>query len=132
MNTINNRFNSIGMDMNTQKQAVAAPFHLSALARAMSFAFLMTLTAAAAIPSTAFAGEGHDQVAETAEIPAKSDGHGAEESEEEHALKLTAVQQALANSVLLQIDLTDTASSGSIELMEHFEVFGLPSILFFD
>ncbi|MBL4816357.1 MAG: efflux RND transporter periplasmic adaptor subunit [Shewanella sp.] len=103
MNTINNRFNSIGMDMNTQKQAVAAPFHLSALARAMSFAFLMTLTAAAAIPSTAFAGEGHDQVAETAEIPAKSDGHGAEESEEEHALKLTAVQQALAGIEVTQL-----------------------------
>ncbi|WP_420038552.1 efflux RND transporter periplasmic adaptor subunit [Shewanella benthica] len=81
--------------MNTQNQAVA-PFHLSALARAMSFAFLMTLTAAVATPSTAFAGEGHDQVAEKSEIPAKSDGHGAEESEEEHALKLTAVQQALA------------------------------------
>ena len=103
MNTINNRFNSIGMDMNTQKQAVAAPFHLSALARAMSFAFLMTLTAAAAIPSTAFAGEGHDQVAETAEISAKSDGHGAEESEEEHALKLTAVQQALAGIEVTQL-----------------------------
>ncbi|WP_406675922.1 efflux RND transporter periplasmic adaptor subunit [Shewanella benthica] len=94
------------MDMNTQKEAVAAPFHLSALARAMSFAFLMTLTAAAAIPSKAFAGEGHDhgaETTETAEIPAKSDGHGAEESEEEHALKLTAVQQALAGIEVTQL-----------------------------
>lgn len=42
------------------------------------------------------------------------------------------VQQALANSVLLQIDLTETGSAENIELMEHFNVFGLPSILFFD
>ena len=42
------------------------------------------------------------------------------------------VQQALANSMLIQIDLTDTGSDASIELMEHFDVFGLPSILFFD
>lgn len=42
------------------------------------------------------------------------------------------VQQALANTVLLQVDLTDTGSAQNIELMEHFNVFGLPSILFFD
>jgi len=42
------------------------------------------------------------------------------------------VQQALANSVLLQIDLTETGADRNIELMEHFNVFGLPSILFFD
>mgnify|MGYP005985665403 CR=1 FL=1 len=42
------------------------------------------------------------------------------------------VQQALANSVLLQIDLTDTGAKKNITLMEHFNVFGLPSILFFD
>jgi len=42
------------------------------------------------------------------------------------------VQHALANSVLLQIDLTETGSDKSIELMEYFDVFGLPSILFFD
>jgi thiol:disulfide interchange protein DsbD len=42
------------------------------------------------------------------------------------------VQQALANSVLLQIDLTDTGAKQNIELMEHFNVFGLPSILFFN
>jgi len=42
------------------------------------------------------------------------------------------VQQALANSVLLQIDLTETGANRNIELMEHFNVFGLPSILFFD
>jgi thiol:disulfide interchange protein DsbD len=42
------------------------------------------------------------------------------------------VQKSLANSVLLQIDLTDTGSNDNIELMEHFNVFGLPSILFFN
>lgn len=42
------------------------------------------------------------------------------------------VQQALENSVLLQIDLTETNADRNIELMEHFNVFGLPSILFFD
>ena len=42
------------------------------------------------------------------------------------------VQNALSNTVLLQIDLTDTGSQTSIEIMEHFDVFGLPSILFFD
>lgn len=42
------------------------------------------------------------------------------------------VQDALSNTVLIQIDLTDTGSNSSIELMEHFDVFGLPSILFFD
>ncbi|MDX2320200.1 MAG: protein-disulfide reductase DsbD, partial [Moritella sp.] len=43
-----------------------------------------------------------------------------------------AVQQALHNTVLIQIDLTDTGSDQSVEIMSHFEVFGLPSILFFD
>tara|TARA_R110001583_G_scaffold69_1_gene821 strand:+ start:8360 stop:10243 length:1884 start_codon:yes stop_codon:yes gene_type:complete len=42
------------------------------------------------------------------------------------------VQKSLASSVLLQIDLTDTGSNDNIELMEHFNVFGLPSILFFN
>jgi len=42
------------------------------------------------------------------------------------------VQKALANSVLLQIDLTDTGTKNNIELMEHFSIFGLPSILFFN
>lgn len=42
------------------------------------------------------------------------------------------VREALKNSVLIQIDLTDTGTDTSIELMGHFDVFGLPSILFFD
>ena len=51
---------------------------------------------------------------------------------EKYTFPDSKVQQALANSVLLQIDLTDTGTKKSITLMEHFNVFGLPSILFFD
>jgi thiol:disulfide interchange protein DsbD len=42
------------------------------------------------------------------------------------------VKQALANSVLVQMDLTNMASKENKEIMSHFNVFGLPSILFFD
>ncbi|ARD44809.1 protein-disulfide reductase DsbD [Colwellia sp. PAMC 21821] len=51
---------------------------------------------------------------------------------EEYTFFEANVQQALAGSVLLQIDLTDTGSKDSIELMSMFDIFGLPSILFFD
>lgn len=51
---------------------------------------------------------------------------------EQYTFPKENVQQALAGSVLLQIDLTDTGADKNIELMEHFDVFGLPSILFFD
>lgn len=51
---------------------------------------------------------------------------------EKYTFPDSKVQQALANSVLLQIDLTDTGAEKNITLMEHFNVFGLPSILFFD
>lgn len=51
---------------------------------------------------------------------------------EKYTFPDSKVQQALANSVLLQIDLTDTGADKNITLMEHFNVFGLPSILFFD
>ncbi|MAG75315.1 MAG: protein-disulfide reductase DsbD [Colwelliaceae bacterium] len=51
---------------------------------------------------------------------------------EEYTFPDTKVQQALSNTLLVQIDLTDTGSEPSVELMEHFDVFGLPSILFFD
>ena len=43
-----------------------------------------------------------------------------------------SVQNALANTVLIKVDLTDSGSESSIEIMESFDVFGLPSILFFD
>ena len=51
---------------------------------------------------------------------------------EEYTFFEANVQSALADSVLLQVDLTDTGSKESVELMSKFEVFGLPSILFFD
>ncbi len=51
---------------------------------------------------------------------------------EKYTFPESSVQEALANSVLLQIDLTDTGAKQNVELMEHFNVFGLPSILFFD
>ena len=51
---------------------------------------------------------------------------------EQYTFPKDNVQQALSGSVLLQIDLTDTGTNKNIEIMEHFNVFGLPSILFFD
>jgi len=51
---------------------------------------------------------------------------------EQYTFPEDQVQLALAGSVLLQIDLTDTGANKNIELMEYFNVFGLPSILFFD
>lgn len=42
------------------------------------------------------------------------------------------VRAALANSVLLQIDLTETGTKQNIEIMDYYSVFGLPSILFYD
>jgi len=51
---------------------------------------------------------------------------------EEYTFSEANVQQALAQTVWLQIDLTETGSKQNIEIMEHFTVFGLPSILFFD
>lgn len=51
---------------------------------------------------------------------------------EKYTFSEKSVQQALANSVLIQIDLTDTNSKESVELMEHYNIYGLPSILFFD
>ena len=51
---------------------------------------------------------------------------------EEYTFPEPAVQKALANTLLVQIDLTDTDSAINSEFMSHFNVFGLPSILFFD
>ncbi len=42
------------------------------------------------------------------------------------------VQQALRNTVMIQIDLTDTASPDNAYIMDKYQIFGLPSILFFD
>jgi len=51
---------------------------------------------------------------------------------ERYTFPTLQVQQALSTSVLLQIDLTETGSTNSIEIMKHFNIFGLPSILFFN
>ena len=51
---------------------------------------------------------------------------------EEYTFFEANVQKSLSNTLLLQIDLTDTGSEDSLELMSHFDIFGLPSILFFD
>lgn len=51
---------------------------------------------------------------------------------EHYTFNKPQVQLALANTQLLQIDLTNTNSKTSIELMKHFKILGLPSILFFD
>lgn len=51
---------------------------------------------------------------------------------EEYTFPDPAVQKALMNTVMIQIDLTDMGSEENVEFMGHFEVFGLPSILFFD
>jgi thiol:disulfide interchange protein DsbD len=42
------------------------------------------------------------------------------------------VKQALANSVWIQIDMTDFDSPQNSALVKHFNILGLPSILFFD
>jgi len=51
---------------------------------------------------------------------------------EKYTFPTPEVQNALANSVLVQIDLTDMGLAENKEIMKHFNVFGLPSILFFD
>ena len=51
---------------------------------------------------------------------------------EKYTFPKPEVQKALANSVLVQIDLTDMGLDENKEIMKHFNVFGLPSILFFD
>lgn len=42
------------------------------------------------------------------------------------------VQQALSNTVWLQVDMTDFDSTDNAKLVQHYTILGLPSILFFD
>lgn len=51
---------------------------------------------------------------------------------EHYTFSAPIVKEALTETVMLQVDLTDTGSDESVELMSKFEVFGLPSILFFN
>ncbi|MEW6990439.1 protein-disulfide reductase DsbD [Colwelliaceae bacterium 6441] len=51
---------------------------------------------------------------------------------EQYTFPEPEVQKALKNSLLVQIDLTDMGNKNNSEFMKHFDIFGLPSILFFD
>ncbi|ALO33896.1 disulfide bond formation protein DsbD [Colwellia sp. MT41] len=51
---------------------------------------------------------------------------------EKYTFTDSQVQQALSNSVWLQIDMTDFDSINNAELVQHYTILGLPSILFFD
>ncbi|WP_394176573.1 protein-disulfide reductase DsbD [Thalassotalea litorea] len=51
---------------------------------------------------------------------------------EKYTFPEDSVQQALHNTVMLQADLTDLGKPESLAFMEEYDVFGLPSILFFD
>jgi thiol:disulfide interchange protein DsbD len=42
------------------------------------------------------------------------------------------VQQALSNTVWLQVDMTEFDSVDNTEFVQHFKILGLPSILFFN
>ncbi len=42
------------------------------------------------------------------------------------------VQQALSNTVWLQVDMTEFDSVDNTEFVQHYKILGLPSILFFD
>ncbi|TKB43971.1 protein-disulfide reductase DsbD [Thalassotalea mangrovi] len=51
---------------------------------------------------------------------------------EKYTFPQASVQQALHNTVMLQADLTDLGKPENLAFMEQYDVFGLPSILFFD
>jgi thiol:disulfide interchange protein DsbD len=51
---------------------------------------------------------------------------------EEYTFNTVKVQNALVNSVLLQVDMSEFDSATNAELAKTYQVLGLPSILFFD
>ncbi len=51
---------------------------------------------------------------------------------EKYTFSSPQVQQALKNTLWLQIDMTAFGSKENSELAEYYKIFGLPSILFFD
>jgi thiol:disulfide interchange protein DsbD len=51
---------------------------------------------------------------------------------EEYTFNSPKVQQALNNTVLIQVDMSDFDSTNNAEFAQHYKVLGLPSILFFD
>lgn len=51
---------------------------------------------------------------------------------EKYTFPKQEVQNALHNTLLVQMDLSDFDAPTSIEMKDRFDIFGLPSILFFD
>ncbi len=51
---------------------------------------------------------------------------------EHYTFSAPVVKQALSNTLMIQIDMTEMDSDENTELVNTFEVFGLPSILFFN
>jgi thiol:disulfide interchange protein DsbD len=51
---------------------------------------------------------------------------------EKYTFNDALVQKELSNSVLIQIDMTDFDSTDNAEFAKHYQVLGLPSILFFN
>ncbi len=51
---------------------------------------------------------------------------------EKYTFPKAIVQQALANTLLVQMDLTDLDKAENKAVMSQYDLFGLPSILFFD
>jgi thiol:disulfide interchange protein DsbD len=51
---------------------------------------------------------------------------------EKYTFTDSRVQQALSNTVWLQIDMTEFDSTDNAELAKKYQILGLPSILFFD
>jgi thiol:disulfide interchange protein DsbD len=51
---------------------------------------------------------------------------------EEYTFNDPQVQKTLSNSLLLQVDMTDFDSIDNAEFAKHYQVLGLPSILFFN
>ena len=51
---------------------------------------------------------------------------------EHYTFSAPIVKQALSNTLLIQIDMTEMDSDENAELVATFEIFGLPSILFFN
>jgi len=51
---------------------------------------------------------------------------------EHYTFNTPHVQKALTNTLLVQIDLTDFDAKNSIELVNKYQILGLPSILFFN
>ncbi|WP_286234499.1 protein-disulfide reductase DsbD [Thalassotalea sediminis] len=91
-----------------------------------AFTYVKNLTELKALVATANAN------GETVMVDLYADWCVACKEFEHKTFPVAVVQEALVNTRLVQIDLTDTGAPDSVELMKHYQVFGLPSILFFN